>query len=393
MHVLHITGKTSRQAGGLFEVVPGLANAMLELPGLEVSAIGIDDDNSAHDPTQWKCQLETLPAAHWAPHELLYSPKMLARAVSAQASLVVCHGLWTYHNWVALRWARRTGRPYMVVPHGMLDGVDLRKSRLKKWLARKLYVDPLVQGAACLRAISDSEVSSIRAFGASGPICRVPNGVNLPDTGPCEKPGWRLSLPREAKVLFYIGRINTKKGLPALIDAWAEIKRQDPSLAGDWHLVIAGWDQNGHEDSLKSQAQALGMNNSVHFVGPLFQAAKHAAFRCSNAFVLPSTSEGLPTVVLEAWAYNLPVLMTPECNIPEGFSSQAAVRIETRPGAIIHGLRTLFRLEEQQRREMGDKGRALVERAFSWPSIARNMLAVFNWMLGLAEKPAGILID
>ena len=109
--------------------------------------------------------------------------------------------------------------------------------------------------------------------------------------------------------------------------------------------------------------------------------------------MLPSTSEGLPTVVLEAWAYNLPVLMTPECNLPEGFASQAAVRIETGPLAIARGLRTLFQMQDQHRTEMGDKGRALVERDFSWPSIARNMVPVFNWMMGLGEKPASVVTD
>jgi len=49
-----------------------------------------------------------------------------------------------------------------------------------------------------------------------------------------------------AKVLFYIGRIHPKKGLPALIEAWGRVTPADPCAAG-WHLVIAGWDQAGHE--------------------------------------------------------------------------------------------------------------------------------------------------
>ena len=231
MHIVHVMGKTSRMAGGLFETVPGLANALIRTPGLTNSAIGVNDNPGEDDSANWTCFLETFDSPRWAPRRFLYAPKMLSAILASQASLVLCHGLWTHHNWVVLQWAKKTGRPYMVVPHGMLDVVDLRKSRLKKWLARRFYVDPLVHGAACVRAISDSEAKSIRAFGTSRPICRLANGVNLPETGPCEKPAWRLALPQEAKVLFYIGRINPKKGLPTLIEAWAESKKQEhPSL-------------------------------------------------------------------------------------------------------------------------------------------------------------------
>ncbi len=95
---------------------------------------------------------------------------MLDRLLAQEASVVFCHGLWCYHNRVVLQWARRTRRPYIIVPHGMLDIVDLRKSRLKKWIARKLYMERLFQGAACLRAISQSEADSVRACTA----CALP---------------------------------------------------------------------------------------------------------------------------------------------------------------------------------------------------------------------------
>jgi poly(glycerol-phosphate) alpha-glucosyltransferase len=275
----------------------------------------------------------------------------------------------------------------------MLDAVDLRKSRLKKWVARKLYVDPLIQGAACVRAISVSELNSIRAFGVKRPVCLVPNGVDLPQNGVCETPEWRLRLPPKAKVLFYIGRIHPKKGLRALVEAWSMVRNRESDPSHDWHLVIAGWDQDGHELSLKDQVNALRMGSSVHFIGPQFQAAKHLAFRCSEAFILPSTSEGLPTVVLEAWAYGLPAVMTPECNLPEGFSSGAAIRVETQPEQILRGLQQLFRMPETQRREMGGRGRSLVEKTFCWPSIARDILAVCNWVVGRADRPATVSVE
>lgn len=278
-------------------------------------------------------------------------------------------------------------------PHGMLDEVDLGKSKLSKWLVRKLYVDRLLRGAACIRAISESEVQSVRAFGISAPICLVPNGIWLPELTKGDPPSWFEEGANNRKILFYLGRLNPKKGLPALLTGWARLHRQSPRLTEDWKLVIAGWDQNGHEQELKSQAEALGVAKTTVFPGPLFDSAKHAAYRYADAFVIPSTSEGMPTVVLEAWAYNLPVVMTPQCNLPEGFVQKAAVKIETHPESIERGLRELLMMSENSRREIAGNGRALVEKKFCWPEIAKQMHAVYEWVLGRQPCPKFVSLN
>jgi poly(glycerol-phosphate) alpha-glucosyltransferase len=128
----------------------------------------------------------------------------------------------------------------------------------------------------------------------------------------------------------------------------------------------------------------------VYFAGPLFLEAKHAAFCHANAFVIASTSEGMPTAVLEAWAYDLPVLMTPECNLPEAFASNAALRIETGPASIEQGLRDLFAMSLDETTGLARRGRALVEEKFSWPRIAAQMLEIYQWILGAGPRPSSV---
>jgi len=393
MKVVHILSRTSRLAGGLFETVPGLTRAVSQLPGMDVSVVGLEDEYFAEDKSRWSCRITAVPMAGWSPRKLMYAPQMLRRVFDTDAALLLCHGLWTHHNHVALQWARATRRPYLISPHGMLDQVDLRKSRLVKWVARKLYVDRLFRGAACVRAISESEVHSARAFGVRGPICLIPNGIWLPKISTGDPPSWMEKVPRGRKILFYLGRLNPKKGLPVLLTAWARLHRQWPKLAHDWHLVIAGWDQYGHESELKSQAESLGLGKATLFPGPLFGPAKHAAFCHTDAFIIPSTSEGMPTAVLEAWAYNLPVLMTPQCNLPDGFSHQAALKIETHPESIAQGLRELLTMSQDSRKAMANRGRALVETKFSWPEIARQVHAVYEWILGRRPRPESVRLN
>jgi poly(glycerol-phosphate) alpha-glucosyltransferase len=123
----------------------------------------------------------------------------------------------------------------------------------------------------------------------------------------------------------------------------------------------------------------------VVFYGPAFGEQKEALLRSAEAFILPSFSEGLPMSVLEAWSYGLPVVMTPECNLPEGFAKQAALEFRTREGSFQgldfsfqHGLRSLIEMTEVQRWEMGMRGRRLVEEKFTWPKVAAQMKEIFD---------------
>jgi poly(glycerol-phosphate) alpha-glucosyltransferase len=267
----------------------------------------------------------------------------------------------------------------------MLDAVDLAKSRFVKFIATKLYVGRLLHGAPCLRALCEAEVQSMRTFGLRNPICLIPNGVDFKPVVGVAAP-WKDRLPRGAKILLYIGRIHPKKGISFLLDGWARA-RKESAASSDWHLVIAGWEQYGHEGQLKAQSKALGLDANVHFIGPQFGNGKAAAFANADALVLPSTSEGLPTVVLEAWTSGLPVVITPQCNIPEGVKAGAALEIATEAGDIARGLSTLFSMTADQRREMGDKGRQLVGDKFAWPRIATEMKRVYDWMLGGGTPP------
>jgi poly(glycerol-phosphate) alpha-glucosyltransferase len=70
--------------------------------------------------------------------------------------------------------------------------------------------------------------------------------------------------------------------------------------------------------------------------------------------------------VLEAWAHGKPVLMTPECNLPEGFAVGAALRVEGSVPGMEAGLRTLWGMSGDELAGMGERGRELVAKKFAW---------------------------
>jgi poly(glycerol-phosphate) alpha-glucosyltransferase len=231
---------------------------------------------------------------------------------------------------------------------------------------------------------------------------RPENGLKVAtaDHNPADRFGSSRVLPSDVpnrKVLLYQGRIHPKKGLQNLLRAWAELRRPE-----QWLLTIAGWDQGGHEAELKQFAgdlrlvwadkrSALEMGTSVVFPGPQFGAAKDKWLQRCEACILPSFSEGLPMAVLEAWACAKPVLLTPQCNLPEGFSAEAAMTIGTKPDTIVVGLQELFQASSSSLEAMGLRGLALVRHSFAWPKIAADLRAVYDWMSAAAPKPDCVL--
>jgi glycosyltransferase involved in cell wall biosynthesis len=420
MNVAFVTRSLSRGAGGLFFAMNSLAGALSE-QGVTVVAHGSNDGQIRHD-------LDTLRQAVCQVHPtigigaLACAPTMKTALVAGDYDLLHTHGLWQWSSIAVGRWHRQTRRPYVVSPHGMLDPWALQQSRWKKKLAWMLYENEHLLKSACIHALCESEARSIRAYGLKNPVCVIPNGVDLPDLAVDRGHGERAT-----KTLLFLGRLHPKKGLVNALRAWAEIvgDRGSDLVANDgsdWQFVIAGWDQGGHAAELKRLCGELGLVHAevsaeafvtgasqvsstlvavprpVHtgrpavlFLGPAFGETKDALLRAADAFILPSFSEGLPMAVLEAWAYQLPVLMTDHCNLPAGFSSGAAVLIGTDVESMAYELKSLLSSPQATFQSMGKNGRRLVAERFSWPQAAAQMKEIYEWVLGGGAKPPSIV--
>lgn len=389
MHVKigFVVDSVSREAGGLFQSVRGLAKAVT-CTSASAPVFGISDEQSGVDLQEW----QPLSVRTFRPQFRAwgYSNQLVPALLGADLDILSTHGLWKYCSMASLRWHRRTGRPYIVHPEGMLEPWALQNAQRKKRIAALVYENRHLEGATCLRALCEAEAQSIRAYGMRNPICVIPNGVDLPDLS--ETPTLQTQGFAEGrKVLLYLGRLHPKKNLANLIRGWKRIRNSHASAWGSWVLAIAGWSQGGYEAQLRQLTTDLGLLTSVAFLGPRFGTEKNECYRTCAAFIMPSLSEGLPMTVLEAWAYAKPVLMTPECNLSEGFAARAALQIGTGPEEIAAGLKQVIETSDDDRRAMGNRGRDLVATKFSWPRIGEQMRSVYEWVLGAGPTPEVIV--
>jgi len=403
----HLTGSVSRKAGGLFDGVLRLAQSQ-HATDMNVKVFGLRDEFSDADRAAWN----PVPVAAFKPSwpKLIgCAPGFLDGLNEFAPDISHTHGLWLYPSIATKNYSREKNRPYLISPHGMLDPWALKNSRWKKWIACRMFEREHLRGARCFRALCASEADSIRQFQLKNDIAVIPNGIDLPENPVPSAPPWKDAVEPQKKVLLYLGRIHPKKGLVNLLKAWGENRKSEIGnrKSEEWVLAIAGWDQGGHEQELKQLATELGLAwsdvrelekiskikipTSVLFLGPQFNAAKAACYHHCDAFVLPSFSEGLPMVVLEAWANSKPVIMTPECNLPEGFSAGAALKVEASETGLVAGLDELRRMTDAERTAMGSRGHGLVVERFTWQRVARQLQSVQEWILGGGTKPDCVL--
>lgn len=380
LRVAYVTSSVSRRAGGVFHCLADQTRALAARGDIDVSVFGLADEWTDADRPSWN----GVPVSAFAtkpPRAFGYAPDMLPALRAAAGEVVHLHGLWMYPSLAVWRLLKQSKPPLLISPHGMLDPWAVRQSAWKKRIVRALFEDANLRGAACLHALNGSEAGSLRAFGLTTPIAIIPNGVALPAHANSKHRG-----DTERRMMLHLGRLHPKKGLLELVQAWSLLKRDAPDVTKKWRLVLAGWDDGGHEAAVRSAIAERGLDDDIELLGPVYGAAKEALLERASAFVLASHSEGLPMAVLEAWAHGLPVFMTAACNLADGFAEGAAIEITPQPQGLAKTLAA--RLASDALPGMGERGRTLVRDRYSWSSIAAAYADVYRWLAGRSERPA-----
>jgi glycosyltransferase involved in cell wall biosynthesis len=413
MKLCVVTSSISRVSGGLQNSASNLNRYLSLRDDMLIHVHTGYDQYTAEDEITWS-PLLIKPHLVIGPKSFCYTPSMIAGLNADNPEIIHCHGLWQYQSFAVNRWRKSSGKPYIVTPHGMLDPWAIRNSNWKKRLASIAYQDTHLRSAAVLHALCRQEFESIRSLNKKFQVCIIPNGINLVEDLDVNNKQRLTECGK--KTLLFLGRLHPKKGLINALKAWSLVLAESKPHLGNfpWRFVIAGWNQGDHMVNLKHLCDVLGLkyndisslkltldsvlnpscigakqieHASVVFTGPVFGKEKDLLLRRSDAFILPSVSEGLPMSVLEAWAYNLPVLITDQCNLLEGFDKNAAIRIGTDVSGIAEGMRKIVQLRDSELSLIGKNGRELVKSKFAWPQIAIQMREVYNWVLGGGAKP------
>jgi glycosyltransferase involved in cell wall biosynthesis len=371
--VAHLTGSISRLAGGPYESVRRAAQELARL-GCRVTVAAPADRRSGEDAASWD-PVKPVVLEAVQPRSFGYSTGW-RRFLEAEAPDVVhVQGLWMAQGPVAFAWRRRTGRPYVVSPRGMLEPWALKYRGWKKSLALWAWERRVLDGAACLHATSEEEAAQFRVLGLKTPIAVIPNGVDVPPEGIADRDA------AGDRVAAFLSRVHPKKGLPMLLHAWATVR------PARWRLVIAGPDECGHEAELRRMASELGLESQLEFRGPVYGEAKWDFLRGADLFVLPTYSENFGIAVAEALASALPVITTKGAPWGSLETRRCGWWVDIGVPPLAWALSEATQCYDSELRQMGLRGRQFVSREYSWARIAAEFAAVYQWSLSGGPKP------
>lgn len=173
-----------------------------------------------------------------------------------------------------------------------------------------------------------------------------------------------------------IGRMEKVKGFDILVRSLALLPRQCDGL----HALVAG---DGPEKAhLQKLAKELGVESRLTFLGMMDRQKIHQLLEGCRFLVVPSRSEGLGTVNLEALAHSKPVIASAVGGIPEVIKDRETGLLVKRddPEALASALIALWSNPEQGRL-MGERGRAVVEKEYSWEGLATKYVELYESLL------------
>ncbi|WP_245895910.1 glycosyltransferase [Deinococcus irradiatisoli] len=126
----------------------------------------------------------------------------------------------------------------------------------------------------------------------------------------------------------------------------------------------------------------------MKFIGPLYGSDKRDAFAAASLFILPSYSEGAPMVILEALGAGVPVITTQASPWHDLATYRCGYWTGINVEEIQRALTNAFNLTESELKEMGQRGRSLVGKYYTWENSSEMIIQFYKWLKGeITERP------
>ena len=308
---------------------------------------------------------------------LLVTPALRPTMTRLLPTIDVVHtqNPFVYPTIVGGRLAIKNNRPLFYSQRGVFHPSRLRFRAFKKRVFIELFEKPIMRRATGLIALTSEELVSFRALGVQTPCHVISNGIDVGafKTAPSEGFSEGFGIRPSDQIILFLGRLHPIKGVDLLIDAFARIADKHPNA----RLVLAGPDEIGVEDTLRTELATRNLGDRVNVVGMISGEARLDLLARADLFVLPSMGEGHSMAILEALASATPVIISPECNMQIVDDVGAGAVVLRDPArfaeAMSHFLSDPLRLEAARK-----SAYALARDHFSWTSVVDKLEAVYK---------------
>lgn len=395
LRVLHVTSyyAPAYAFGGVVSAVSTLTHTCAEI-GLRVTVLTTDALNqqggrvpSAYHDAQDGVTVIRLPNLLpilrgrynlSTPHRLATTARRLLR----DTDIVHLHEFRTVEALIVSRIACEMRIPLVLSPHGTLAQHTGRSGLKRLW---DRWLSPAIaQRIAAAVVLSEQEAADTRTLWDTFwpreralPVHILPNGVRPEDAElraasenvPTFRARWGLGTDR---VVLFVGRLHPRKGADVLIQAFLRADLPDTRL-----LIV------GPDDGMLVALQAYA-DPRIVLTELLSPDDTAAAYACADLFVLPARGEGMPMSALEAMAAGLPVILSPECYLPQVGEFGAGLIVEPQVEPLWQALTDLMN-DDDRRRIMGQRGQQLVRDQFDVRAVAQRLVRVYRDTLAMLK--------
>ncbi|MCD6445266.1 glycosyltransferase family 4 protein [Candidatus Bathyarchaeota archaeon] len=280
--------------------------------------------------------------------------------------LIHAHFTWP-SGYAGARLSKKFGAPLIITAHGY----DVYSLPFKNnaWFERiKFSLDSSDHVITVSRSNCEILVNKLRI--QEDKISIIPNGFDSNKFKPIDKISARktLDLPLNKKIILNVANLVPIKGHRYLIEAMKNIIK----VRDDAMLIIVG--DGSLKKELENQIKKLGLDGYIKLVGAKPHDKIPLWMNAADLFVLPSLSEGNPTVMFEALGVGLPFIGTAVGGVPEIITSKDYGLLCPPADPECLAEKILIALEKDWDREKIRKYAEL----FTWENIAKQVVEIYE---------------
>lgn len=378
---------------GTFEVSAGGVATCVYSMLLSLNRLGINAELFAYEPENNAKIIGSEVNAHYTKkpirakwNKLQYSPDYKKDLINlGEVDVYHANGIWLYDTYAMIDVAKKQGRPYVLMPHGMLYPQDIMKSNKRmKQLFMNVRLRRDFNRAACVLATCTEEMKHCREIGITAPIAVVPNSIDV-----VQYPEKKFS--KEGFVLGYIGRVSRRKNIEGLIYAWANLgtmcsKAEAEKYFDTSTLLIIGGGDDDYMGFLHNEVKRLHLKN-VKFTGFLSGKEKDNELYKIDVLCLPSEFENFGMVITEGLVRGIPCIATKGAPWEDLNIWNCGWWIEYSQNAINTAVHNAFFASKEKLCEMGKNGIKLMHEKYSLDVTGVQLNKIYKWILCKEDKP------
>jgi glycosyltransferase involved in cell wall biosynthesis len=358
------------------------------------------------------------------PYKVSFGLTRWLRKNIAGFDLVHIHALFSFSSTVTARIARKKNVPYIVRPLGVLNRWGMRNRRRgPKLVSFRLVELPILLNSAAIHFTSEAERKEAaelnrklaehesaviplpieqRAWSTELATASPSNGGQGGESGR----QFLLKFPRARgkRVVLFLSRIDPKKGLELLLDAFAVVRQKEKDVA----LVIAGegeesyvrelrergarsreqgalsterggWSRGSEEEDKEGEGNDQAHeHDDVIWTGHLSGEMKAAALAAADVFVLPSASENFGIAAAESLAAGVPTIVSEEVALSSDIRRYDAGVVVKRDVQQLAGAISDLLSNRERAAGLAANGRRLAEERYSPEAVGRALHELYQ---------------